>query len=369
MLKLFIFSVMIFGLPVFGILLTDHPIGQYLEFPPRMLYVTPAAFSWVHFSAFSVLILVVTVPLVIRCILARADIKREKRAIADFPWWGWIGLILGGIFWVSAWSRWIWFVRFQAHTFIPLWICYILVVNALCFRRTGRCMLVHRTGYFLLLFPVSAAFWWVFEFLNRFVQNWYYTGVLFSPWKYFLFATLSFSTVLPAVLGTRDYLLSVSWIKSGFNRWFPIRIERTTSAAVTGLFLSGIGLVGIGIWPDYLFALLWVCPLVVIVSIQTLANKRHIFSDLGRGSWQKVISAALAAVICGFFWEMWNYWSLAKWEYRIPFVYRFLVFEMPILGYAGYLPFGLECALIGNMVKGFMKSKGKSSQRQTSASV
>jgi hypothetical protein len=66
---------------------------------------------------------------------------------------------------------------------------------------------------------------------------------------------------------------------------------------------------------------------------------------------------------------MWNYWSLAKWEYRIPFVHRFLVFEMPILGYAGYLPFGLECALIGNMVKDFMKLKGKSLQRQTSASV
>jgi hypothetical protein len=367
MLKLFILPVMLIGLPILGILLTGHPIERYLEFPPRTLYVIPAAFSWAHFAAFSVLVLTFTAPLLKRCIHAAADIKPEKRAVTGFPWWGWMGLIIGSIFWVLAWSRFMWFTRFQAHTFTPLWLCYTLVINALCFRRTGRCMLIHRTGYFLLLFPISAMFWWFFEYLNRFVQNWYYTGVLFSPWKYFLFATLSFSTVLPAVLGTRDWLMGASRIESGFNQWFPIKVKKPISTAVIGLFLSGIGLAGISIWPDYLFPLLWVSPLVVIVSIQTLANEHHILSDLHQGNWQKVVSAALAAVICGLFWEMWNYWSLAKWEYRVPFVHRFFVFEMPILGYAGYLPFGLECALIGNMVNRFMNSRAKSSSRQTPA--
>ena len=63
-----------------------------------------------------------------------------------------------------------------------------------------------------------------------------------------------------------------------------------------------------------------------------------------------VIASALAALICGWFWEMWNFFSLTKWEYRVPFVNRFQVFEMPLLGYAGYLPFGLECAVIGNLL-------------------
>ena len=52
----------------------------------------------------------------------------------------------------------------------------------------------------------------------------------------------------------------------------------------------------------------------------------------------------LAGLACGFFWEMWNMWSLAKWVYSVPFVDRFHLFEMPALGYAGYLPFGIECA-------------------------
>ena len=52
----------------------------------------------------------------------------------------------------------------------------------------------------------------------------------------------------------------------------------------------------------------------------------------------------LAGLVCGFFWELWNICSLAKWIYSVPFVDRFHVFEMPLLGYAGYLPFGIECA-------------------------
>jgi hypothetical protein len=47
---------------------------------------------------------------------------------------------------------------------------------------------------------------------------------------------------------------------------------------------------------------------------------------------------------------MWNVHSLNKWIYSVPYVHRFLVFEMPLLGFAGYLPFGLECAALGGTV-------------------
>jgi hypothetical protein len=53
----------------------------------------------------------------------------------------------------------------------------------------------------------------------------------------------------------------------------------------------------------------------------------------------------MAALICGLFWEMWNYYSAAKWAYSIPFVDAFHLFEMPLLGYGGYIPFGLECVI------------------------
>ena len=39
---------------------------------------------------------------------------------------------------------------------------------------------------------------------------------------------------------------------------------------------------------------------------------------------------------------MWNFLAFAKWEYSIANVDSFPMFEMPVLGYGGYIPFGLE---------------------------
>jgi hypothetical protein len=213
-------------------------------------------------------------------------------------------------------------------------------------------MMRDRPHAFLLLFPLSAAFWWFFEYLNRFVQNWYYVGGQFGPWEYFWYATLPFSTVLPAVMGTQEWLLSFSWPARKFRNYLSIKCNRPKRLAWAVLFITGVGLAGIGVWPNHLFPLLWVSPLLIIVSLQNIFEDSHIFSRMPHGDWRHVLTAALAALICGFFWEMWNYYSLAKWKYSIPFVHRYQIFEMPVLGYAGYLPFGLQCAVIAHIFRG-----------------
>ena len=217
-------------------------------------------------------------------------------------------------------------------------------------RKTGRSLMTDRPVFFLLLFPTSAVFWWFFEYLNRFVQNWYYVGAEFSPWSYFWYATLPFSTVLPAVLSTRQYLLGADWVVRSFAQTRPIKLSHPGPTAACFLLISAIGLAAIGIWPNYLFPLLWVSPLLIMVCLQTLFKERHIFSQMAQGDWSGAVAAVLAALVCGGFWEMWNYFSLARWEYSIPLVHRFQIFEMPLLGYAGYLPFGLECILIGSIL-------------------
>lgn len=94
------------------------------------------------------------------------------------------------------------------------------------------------------------------------------------------------------------------------------------------------------------FFLVWVAPLVILVSLQVLFNDRHVFSEAITGDWRPVASWALAALTCGFFWEMWNMFSLARWSYAVPYVQRYHIFEMPVVGYTGYLPFGLECMAV-----------------------
>jgi hypothetical protein len=352
MLKFLILAVMLLGLPLLGVWVAGYPVLRYLEFPPQTRYVVHAPFSWLAFGVITFMVLIIGLPVAIKGFNSYKNTTPQNigSIFHPFPWWGWVAIITGIISWILAWTRFSWFSTCQPHTFGMLWFSYIVVVNALCYRRTGQCLMTDRTGLFLLLFPVSAVFWWFFEYLNRFVQNWYYVGSEFSPWAYFWYATLPFSTVLPAVMSTRQWFLSFSWIRQAYGSLNPIKFSHPYQTALFILVLSAAGLAGVGGWPNYLFPLLWVAPLLIISCLQAVLKESSIFSQMAEGDWSGAVSVALAATVCGGFWELWNYFSLAKWQYSIPLVHRFQIFEMPLLGYAGYLPFGLECAVIGGML-------------------
>lgn len=345
-----VLGVMLVGLPLMGVWGAGFPVTRYLEFPPATRYVAHAPFSWIAFGAYAAFIAGAVAPFVSRGFGRRGAAEPRQRPARPFPWWGWAAAGMTALFWVLAWTRFSWFAAFQPHTFTPLWIGYAVTVNALTYRRTGRCMMVRRPGLFLVLFPVSAAFWWFFEFLNRFVQNWYYSGVRYGPATYFVLATMAFSTVLPAVSATREWLATHQRLCLPFVRFHPVAISHPKRAAGLALLVAGAGLAGIGVLPDLLFPLLWVSPLLIVVSIQTLFGEVHLLQRISRGDWSGVVTAALSALVCGFFWEMWNHGSLARWAYAVPWVHRFPIFEMPVLGYAGYLPFGLECAMVVDWV-------------------
>ena len=347
---------MLLGLPIVGIMLVDLPVGRYLEFPPETRFVEHPPFSWAIFFVYLAVIAGLILPFLLRSIASKGGGAKKKANGRRFPLWGWIGIICGLGFWLLAWTRFSWFSRFQPHTFTPLWISFIIVVNALCFSRTGRSLITHRTGFLLALFPLSAVFWWFFEYLNRFVQNWHYMGVRYSASSYVLYASISFSTVLPAVMSVRELVKEFRWIQQGFRTWAQFPVVSNRLLGLGGLITGGLALLLVGILPNVLFSMLWVAPLVIIISVQILTGQSHVFSGLSEGDWREVVSSALAALICGWFWEMWNYLSLAKWEYTIPFVNKFHVFEMPILGYGGYLPFGLECAAVVSLINGIWNS-------------
>ncbi len=344
---------LLIGLPLAGILMAGRSVPSYLEFPPTTRYVRHAPFSWPWFIGYAAFELMAAIGLVRLWQRTRRKPPTPRDTPPrQLPWWGWAALAAGGATWVLAWNRFEWFSPLQPHTFVPLWLSFIVVVNALCYRQHGHCLMCDRPGFFLALFPVSATFWWFFEYLNRFVQNWYYTGARYGPGTYFLLATMSFSTVLPAVLSVQQWLRAQPWIHDHFHGVRPVRVLRHRSAGWVVLAVSAAGLAGVGVWPDLLFPLLWVSPVLVITAIQQITGQSHVLDELITGDWRPAISAALAALVCGFFWEMWNVHSLAKWIYSIPYVQRFHLFEMPILGYAGYLPFGLECAAIGRILSG-----------------
>lgn len=341
-------AVVVWGAPLAGLALAGEPLAPYLDFPPRTQAVEHAPFSWIAF-------VVCAIPAFVAATLYAVGLYRAKPREAPsaqrFPWWGWTGLGLAAIGWTLAWSdlappEW------RRETFTPLWLGYVVTMNALAHRRTGHSPLTHRTGWLLALFPVSAVFWWLFEYLNQYVGNWYYSGVADSgDWDYFLQGTLPFSTVLPAVVSTRAWLASYPRLDA-----LALPPLRGHAALAWGaLLLGSLALAGIGVWPEALFATLWLAPLLVLAGLQKLVVGESLFEPLARGDWRPVLSPALAALACGLLWELWNWGSAARWHYSVPYVQRFHVFEMPLLGYAGYLPFGVECALAADLIARVMR--------------
>jgi hypothetical protein len=330
--------------PLAGLALAGEALAPYLEFPPRTQRVGHAPFAWLAFAAYALPALVAVALYAIALARARPGSAAPLRR---FPAWGWIGVGLLALGWVLAWSGELAPAAWRRHTFTPLWLGYVVAMNALAWRRSGRSPLTHQTAWLLALFPASAAFWWLFEYLNRFTGNWYYTGVAASGgWDYFLQGTLPFSTVLPAVVSTQAWLARLPRLEA--LALPPLRAP--AALAWAALALGTLALAGIGLWPEVLFAMLWVAPLCVLAGLQRLLLGESLFAPLARGDWRPALVPALAALACGFLWELWNWGSAAQWHYSVPYVQRFHVFEMPILGYAGYLPFGLACALAAQLV-------------------
>ncbi|MBT8339914.1 MAG: hypothetical protein HKP58_19970 [Desulfatitalea sp.] len=347
-----IMALMLVGLPLIGIYLSGTQVAPFLKFPPLTRYVQHAPFSWPYF-AFYALLDAVLLFFSVYLLRQRPGTLRPPAVVSrrPLPRWGWSGLfcMLGG--WFLAWTRFGWFSAWQAHTFCLPWIGYIILVNALCVKRRNTSLMTDAPCRFAVLILVSTLFWWVFEYLNRFVQNWYYVGVdELGPLAYTAFASLAFATVLPAVLSTYRVLLTFSIF--GSNRVRTLKIKIPWPRATAGVILAGAaaGLALIGVYPDIFFSLLWISPLLIISALQALSGRETIFSSLRCGDWRHLICAALAALICGFFWELWNIGSLARWKYSLPYVERYHLFAMPIIGYGGYLPFGLACLAIGGMM-------------------
>ncbi|HXV12120.1 MAG TPA: hypothetical protein VD839_15075, partial [Burkholderiales bacterium] len=190
-LTLLVGTAIVWVAPLLGLLATGQSVQRYTAFPPRTLAVAHAPFVWGAFIMLSIPTLGVLT--LFGVALARARPQAASRRTGAFPWWGWLGLALIAAGWILAWTDGLVSPGWRRHTFTPLWLGYVVTVNALVFRGTGRSPLTHRTGWFLALFPVGALFWWLFEHLNQFVNNWYYSGVhATSDWDYFLQATLPF---------------------------------------------------------------------------------------------------------------------------------------------------------------------------------
>ena len=275
--------------------------------------------------------------------------------VSKLPRHGWIGLLLIAVFWTLNWTL----PGARTHwAFFPLWLGYCLFVDGLVYWRRGSSLATRSWRKYLELFLVSAPAWWLFELLNLRVQNWVYDGrQLFTNLEYGLLATLSFSTVIPAVFGTAELIAGFDWLPAEKNG----PVIRPTRKTTLGFFIAGWAMLAcLLIWPRYGFPLLWLSIYCIMEPVNVWLGNRNLAEATRRGNWRPILALWLGVLVTAFFWEMWNFYSYPKWIYTVPFVDFWHIFEMPLLGYGGYLPFALELHALYHFIVGLGGEKDSS---------
>lgn len=235
-----------------------------------------------------------------------------------------------------------------SYLFFPLWLGYILTVDALVQRRTGTSFWSRSRKSFLLLFVLSAPVWWLFELINLRTQNWEYLGRdLFGPFEFNLLCAVSFSTVIPAVFESAELMGSFRWMR----RFACGACIPATRVVFIGVLAIGVTMLSaLLIWPNVFYPFTWIMLVLIFEPINYWTGRPYFLKQLQPGDWRTVVSLALGALMCGWFWEMWNYYSFPKWIYHIPGLGFLRIFEMPLLGYGGYIPFALELYALKNFI-------------------
>ena len=260
---------------------------------------------------------------------------------------GFAGAFLVILFWTLNWS--LLGLRTQ-WAFFPLWLGFILLVDALVYYAKGNSILSRNRNKFIGLFIISIPVWWLFEALNYFTQNWYYEGrQYFSDFQFVLLASLCFSTVMPAVFESAELVATFDWLnKIKISKQIKLDKKYSYSLLILGLVMLFL----IILLPHYFYFLIWVSLYLIIEPVNLLLGNKNLFNYLSAGNWKPLLSLIIGVLICAFFWEMWNYFSYPKWIYFLPGVNIIHIFEMPILGYLGYFPFSLELFAIYNLING-----------------
>jgi hypothetical protein len=239
---------------------------------------------------------------------------------------------------------------FQYFFYVTSWWSYIIFLDAAIALKRKRFFILNRYLPFLII--VSSGYWCLFELINIRLQNWFYINLPSeTPYRY-LGYLLGFGTVIPAIYLTQEAVKAVL----GKIRVRPVRIRHYPLYA---LLLGSIALVLTVMIPEYCFPLAWIFAGPLFDGINYLCGYRSFMNDFEEGRVETFISSILSGLICGFLWELWNFWSLSKWVYSVPFFEKGKIFEMPLAGYVGFLVFGLETIVFMNFLMGIkMKRTG-----------
>src|SRR3989344_3940634 len=224
------------------------------------------------------------------------------------------------------------------------WYGLILLLDKIVEIRGGRSLLSQPFSFFLLLLA-SIPFWLFFEWANIFLVNWLYPDqYTFGIVKWTIFASVSFATVLPAIVVSTNLVATISG---------KLRNEVPKQAKVTRINAGFITILGATIlllvlnFPANLFPFIWVVIFLILDPINAARGQESIMAQVIKGNYQTLLVLSLGAIVAGLIWESVNFiipkWtyplSIAGWFWNLPAPINSKIFQMPVAGYLGYIPF------------------------------
>ena len=349
-------------LPIFGTLIhfNGHTPLNFYEFPP-LSPDTKAPFNLIVFIVIAIICLFIVLLYIFPSWFGFKKVKVEKFVKSDqkekLPLWFWFGVIIFSIALYFLWSK------SQSPKFIINWLLIplfwgiIFIVDGFVYiRNEGKSLIGKKPQMIIAIATCSMGGWLLFEYLNFFVRkNWFYpAGNLISNEQFLIYSILGSSALLTIVF--EWYMLLKTNKKFALRYTNGPKVNISNTAWLLILVFSLAAFFAIPFFPNQLFFLIWIVPMTALLSILSLRGKWTPIKPIENGNWSYIALICLSYLIQGILYEGWNYFGgyhLANgelitynpgyWVYSIPYVDKFHVFEMPLLGLFGYLPFGLYC--------------------------
>lgn len=210
-----------------------------------------------------------------------------------------------------------------------LWWGLLLALDAGNAARWGQSPMRRDARHFVAItIPLSVVYWVFYEYLNFVFPQWRYEGFLPGTVVQVIFAFVSFATVIPI-------MVEFQWLLIGPLVDFTLPERLSHGVYRWRYFVAGFGVFLLlpPTWSTsfWLNQSAWIAPAVLFLPWVVKG------SDQPNPRVHYVFPAA--ALLSGFTWEMMNHWALTKWVYTIHPEWPRL-FQMPFLGYLGFIPFG-----------------------------
>jgi hypothetical protein len=247
--------------------------------------------------------------------------------------------------------------------YIPIvWYGFILFVDSLVYKVKKKSLISSYPKEFLLILVLSIPFWSIFEIYNIFTASWYYVNYV---WYVHL---VDFTTIMPAIMETFS-LFTVLELGKRFDKNIKIsdsakshkkNVDIHSPNAMKFLIIIGALAVIIPfVAPIVGFPFLWFGIFLFLDPINYLTGRPSLIRLFFSGRRSTIIRLFMAGITMGFFWEFWNYQAYPKWFYSIPYLMHGIrLFEMPLIGYLGYLGFALEVFVFYALFRSLIFRKG-----------